>query len=121
MRTFGFVGNKIVRADEGQAPDARRASVNSSRGRRLDDSIRDIFDRACATNNLEAAADLLTLMEKWHLRRQANYGRERRISGDDLERARKELKAQALRELARLTKLRDEKGAGGRAENAASG
>jgi hypothetical protein len=111
MRTFGFVGNKIVRADEGQAPDARRASVNSSRGRRLDDSIRDIFDRACATNNLE----------KWHLRRQANYGRERRISGDDLERARKELKAQALRELARLTKLRDEKGAGGRAENAASG
>jgi hypothetical protein len=30
-------------------------------------------------------------MEKWHARRAASYGRERRISGAGIERARKEL------------------------------
>jgi hypothetical protein len=57
-------------------------------------------------NNLEAAADLLKLMEKWHARRQANYGRERRINGNGLERARKDLTERARKELERLTILR---------------
>ncbi len=116
MRTFGFVGSKIARTDQVQTADSRLAGVNLSPGRRLDDSIKQIFNRACATNNLEAAADLLTLLEKWHARRQANYGRERRINGDDLERARKELKGQALKELDRLTKLQAAKASARRAE-----
>jgi hypothetical protein len=91
MRTFGFIGNKTTRMHEVQIPGARLARVNQSLKRRLDDDVEEVFNRACATNDLESAADLLTLLEKWHARRQANYGRERRITGAGLERARKEL------------------------------
>jgi hypothetical protein len=65
--------------------------VNQSLKRRLDDDLEEVFNRACATNDLEAAADLLVLLEKWHARRSAAYGRERRINGASLERVRKEL------------------------------
>jgi hypothetical protein len=91
MRTFGFIGSKTTRMLEVQIPGARLARVNQSLKRRLDDDVEEVFNRACATNDLESAADLLTLLEKWHARRQANYGRERRITGVGLQRARKEL------------------------------
>jgi hypothetical protein len=91
MRTFGFINAKNTRLHEVQIPGARLARVNQSLKRRLDDDVEEVFNRACATNDLESAADLLALLEKWHLRRQANYGRERRITGVGLERARKEL------------------------------
>jgi len=91
MRTFGFIGNKTTRMHEVQIPGARLARVNQSLKRRLDDDVEEVFSRACATNDLEAAADLLALLEKWHERRQANYGRERRVAGVGLQRARKEL------------------------------
>ena len=90
MRTFGFLGNR-TKAQEFQIPGARLARVNQSLKRRLDDDVEEVFNRACATNDLEAAADLLLLLEKWHARRSANYGRERRISGTNLTRARNEL------------------------------
>ena len=91
MRTFGFINTKNTRLHEVQIPGARLARVNQSLKRRLDDDVEEVFNRACATNDLEAATDLLALLEKWHLRRQANYGRERRIAGVGLQRARKEL------------------------------
>jgi len=91
MRTFGFIGSKTTRMHEVQIPGARLARVNQSLKRRLDDDVEEVFNRACATNDLEAASDLLALLEKWHARRQANYGRERRITGVGLQRARKEL------------------------------
>jgi hypothetical protein len=90
MRTFGFIGNK-AHPHEVRIPGARLARMNQSLKRRLDDDVEEVFSRACATNDLEAAADLLMLLEKWHARRSANYGRERRISGANLLRARKEL------------------------------
>jgi hypothetical protein len=65
--------------------------VNQSLKRRLDDDIEEVFNRACATNDLEAAGDLLALLEKWYARRSASYGRERRISGANLARTRREL------------------------------
>jgi hypothetical protein len=91
MRTFGFLVNKSTSLHEVRIPGSRLARVNQSLKRRLDDDVEEVFARACATNDLEAAADLLTVLEKWHARRSASYGRERRISGASLERARKEL------------------------------
>ena len=91
MRTFGFLVNKSSSLHEVRIPGARLARVNQSLKRRLDDDLEEVFNRACATNDLEAAADLLGLLEKWHARRSASYGRERRISGASLERVRKEL------------------------------
>jgi|SRR5580698_8495638 hypothetical protein len=98
MRTFGFLVNRSSSLHEVHIPGSRMARVNQSLKRRLDDDVEEVFNRACATNDLEAATDLLTLLEKWHARRSASYGRERRISGVSLQRARKELE--------RLTMLR---------------
>jgi len=91
MRTFGFLVNRTSSLHEVRIPGSRLARVNQSLKRRLDDDVEEVFNRACATNDLEAASDLLTLLEKWHARRSASYGRERRISGVSLQRARKEL------------------------------
>ena len=91
MRTFGFLVNRASSLHEMRIPSARLARVNQSLKRRLDDDVEEVFNRACATNDLEAAGDLLALLEKWHVRRSASYGRERRISGANLARTRKEL------------------------------
>ena len=91
MRTFRFLLNRSSALHEVRVPGARLARVNQSLKRRLDDDVEEIFNRACATNDLEAAHDLLALLEKWHARRSASYGRERRIGGAALQRARGEL------------------------------
>ena len=91
MRTFGFLVNRTSSLHEVRIPGSRLARVNQSLKRRLDDDVEEVFHRACATNDFDAATDLLALLEKWHLRRSASYGRERRISGASLQRARKEL------------------------------
>src|SRR4249920_267508 len=74
MRTFGFIGAKTRPRNEIEIPGARMARVNQSLKRRLDDDVEEVFSRACATNDLESAADLLLLLEKWHARRSASYG-----------------------------------------------
>jgi hypothetical protein len=96
MRTFGFIGSKSPRLHETPIPGARLARVNQALKRRLDDDVEDVFNRACATNDLESANDLLALLEKWHARRSASYGRERRITDANLQRARKELERMSM-------------------------
>jgi hypothetical protein len=91
MRTFGFILNRSSALHEVRIPGARLARVNQALKRRLDDDVEEVFHRACASNDLEAAHDLLALLEKWHARRAASYGRERRIGGAALQRARKDL------------------------------
>jgi len=91
MRPFGSLIDKAVKLSKPAIPDRRLARVNPPVMSRLDEGITELFDHACITGELEAAADLLTVLEKWHARRSASYGRERRISGAGLERARKEL------------------------------
>jgi hypothetical protein len=91
MKTFGLLVRKTSGPHEVRIPGARLARVNQSLRRRLDDEIEAVFNRACATNDLEAAADLLTLMEKWHARRPAGHGHERRTGGEHLRRVRKQL------------------------------
>jgi hypothetical protein len=91
MRTFGFMLKKSSGFSEPRIPSARLARVNQSLKRRLDDDVEEVFNRACTANDLEAAADLLAVLEKWHARRSASYGRERRISGAAVLRTRREL------------------------------
>ena len=91
MRTFRFLGGKATTLREVPIPGSRLARVNQSLKRRLDDEVEEVFHRACAANDFESAADLLVLLEKWHARRATLFGRERRISSANLQRARKEL------------------------------
>jgi hypothetical protein len=81
MRSYGFL--------IGQSAGLRAVAVPSDNSRslhrrRLDDSLVDTFQRAVASNKLDAAADLLAILEKWHDRRKFKYGRERRIGDADL-------------------------------------
>ncbi len=91
MRPFALLVKKSTTLHEVGIPGARLARLHQALKRRLDDDVEEVFNRACATNDLEAAADLLALLEKWHQRRTTSYGRERRISGAHVERARKDL------------------------------
>jgi hypothetical protein len=57
---------------------------NLAQRRRLDSYLVVIFHRACASKNLDAAADLLTVLENGMRKRGARYGRERRISDAEI-------------------------------------
>jgi hypothetical protein len=103
MRTFGFIVNRSSTLHEVRIPNERLARVNQSLKRRLDDDLEEVFNRALATNDLDAATDLLALMEKWHARRSASYGRERRINSAAIDRAKKDLE--------RMIQLRNNKAA----------
>ena len=96
MRAFGFRVNG-PNLHQPPTPGSRTAAMSAQR-RRLDDAMVAVFERACSSNDLDAAADVLALLEKWHERRAAKYGRERRIDDRALEIARAEL--------VRLTALR---------------
>ena len=79
MRMFGYRTTAATNLRAPQIPDMRQALSKPSQRRRLDDAMVAIFERACAGNNLDAAAEILTVLETWHERRAAKYGRERRI------------------------------------------
>ena len=79
MRAFGFRSNVTTNLRAPPIPDARFALPRSTYHRRLDDAMVAIFERACTGNNLDAAAEVLTVLETWHERRSARYGSERRI------------------------------------------
>jgi hypothetical protein len=91
VKGFGFLLGPGSTFRAPQIPDNRLNRVNQSLKRRLDDDIEEVFNRAVAGKDAESAGDLLELMEKWHARRQQRYGRERRISGANVQRARLEL------------------------------
>jgi hypothetical protein len=92
MRTFGFRANAATNLRAPPRPDFRLALSRPSYRRRLDDAMVAIFEQACAGNNLDAAAEVLTVLETWHERRSASYGSERRIDDRHLVAMRSELK-----------------------------
>jgi hypothetical protein len=81
MRPLGFSLSSITRLHEAPIPGSRSGRTNWPHRRRLDDALEAVFQRACATNNMDAAADVLAVLEKWHDRRTVKYGSERRIDG----------------------------------------
>jgi hypothetical protein len=101
-RPLAFLVNRSSGLSEARVPDSRPVPVHHIARRRLIDDIEEVLKRACAGNELDSAADLLTLLEKWHLRRPARPGRDRRLHGADLQRIR--------RELDRLLTLRNARG-----------
>jgi len=46
-------------------------------GRRLDDSLEDVFRQACAASNIEAAEDVLAVLTKWNEKRKRKAGKVR--------------------------------------------
>ena len=84
MRPFATLVGRAARLHAAAIPGARPVDYSRRPRRRLDDSLVDIFQRATASNNLDAAADILTVLERWHDRRKSKYGRERRIGDVEL-------------------------------------
>lgn len=98
MRTYGFRVTAGSDVRDAAPPGGWTNASDQSYRRRLDDAMVAVFDRACAGNNLDAAADVLEVLITWHRRRSSKYGRERRINDDHLK--------LMLKELKRLTTLR---------------
>jgi hypothetical protein len=69
MRAFGILLDNTVRLRGPTIPDGRQARANPPAVRLLDEAMREAFNQACMIGELEAAADLLALMEKWSARR----------------------------------------------------
>jgi hypothetical protein len=69
-----------------------RDRINRVLRRRLSDRVSDVFDEACISGDLATAEELLAVLEAMHTRRQALVG-ERRLSADDMVRAREQLAA----------------------------
>jgi hypothetical protein len=90
VRTFGISIRRNVGLHAPSLPD-RGGKIKSPSHRRLHDSLEEVFFRACATRDLDSAADLLMVLEKWHERRATRYGRERRISDGGIKMMRAEL------------------------------
>jgi hypothetical protein len=98
MRPLRLLIGKDVTLSSPPTPVGRGGYAGRRPHRRLDDQIADIFTRATASNRLDDAADLLAILEKWHDKRKAHYGRDRRIDGAELKAMRTDLN--------RLTALR---------------
>ena len=79
MRTHGFLLNRSCSFRAPGAPGDESALDMRSCRRRLDDGLQAVFNRACGSNDLDAAADVLGVLEKWQKRRVAKYGGEKRI------------------------------------------
>jgi hypothetical protein len=69
MAHFGSLIDKTFKAREPQVPSARLERVNPPVTNRLDEWGAELFDYACSAGELESAAELLALLEKWHARR----------------------------------------------------
>jgi hypothetical protein len=69
MRPFGILVDQAMKLREPSIPSDRQARVNPPPLRLLDDAVTEAFNQACIAGDLEAAADLLALVEKWHSRR----------------------------------------------------
>jgi hypothetical protein len=99
MRQANFLLINNTRYYEPPVPDALRTQTTQGIRRHMNDGLASIFFDACTANKPEKAADLLTLLEKWHARHPAKDGCEDR-SGRE--------KVQAMRaELERLTASRE--------------
>jgi hypothetical protein len=91
MRPFGTLVEKAVKFRAPSIPSARLDRVRPRTGYRLDEGINELFDYACITSDLDAAGDLVALMEQWHARRSYKDFEQRRLVVIQLKRMRGEL------------------------------
>jgi hypothetical protein len=91
MRPFGSLIERTAKFREPEIPGARLQRAHPPVVPRLDEGIKELFDYACITNDLEAAADLVALMEQWHTRRSYDNEEQRRLGAIQLKRMHGEL------------------------------
>jgi hypothetical protein len=91
MRSFGFKLRHNTSLSAVKRPGHWHAQAPINLNRRLDDALVVVFDRACETGNLDAAKDILAVLEKWAARRASKYGTERRMANNGIEAMRAEL------------------------------
>ena len=99
--------SRLVGLSEPAVPRDRLERINQILRRRLDDSVEDVFDRACLHGDLDPAAELLDVLKAMHARRQVRAGPERRTSDQAIRRASEEL---ARRKLAKPPASRRDRG-----------
>lgn len=91
MRPFGSLIDKAIQLSKPPIPDPRLARVNPPVMSRLDEGLTELFDHACITGELEVAADLLALLERWRAHRTYADEQRRQMAGVHLKRMRGEL------------------------------
>jgi len=91
MRPFGALIKKAVKFREPSIPGARLDRVLPRTEHRLEEGINELFEYACITADLEAAGDLVALVETWHARRAYKDYEQRRHVVIQLKRMRGEL------------------------------
>ncbi len=79
MRPFGTLIDKTIKFREPSIPGGRLERVQPPVVSRMDEGIAELFDYACITNDLDAAADLVMLAESWHGRRFYDDDEQRRM------------------------------------------
>jgi len=91
MRSFGSIIQKTTQFREPPIPGARLARAHPPAVYRLDEAVRELFHQACMTGDLHAAADLLTVVAKWHVRRTYDSEDDKRAGDIHLKRMHGEL------------------------------
>jgi hypothetical protein len=91
MRPFGTLIEKAIKFREPSIPGARMDRVVPRTENRLDEGINELFEYACITNDLDAAGDLVALIEMWDARRTYKDYEQRRVVSIQLKRMRGEL------------------------------
>lgn len=91
MRPFGTLIQKTLQFREPPIPGTRLDRVTPRAAFPMDEGIKELFDYACITKDLDAAADLVALLERWHARRRYADHEQRRFVVIQLKRMRGEL------------------------------
>ena len=91
MRKLSTLIDRMAGLAQPRLPAGRLERINQALRRRLDDAVEDVFNQACLKGDLDTAGQLLAVLERMHSRRQAEFGRERRINDDAIVRGREEL------------------------------
>ena len=104
MRPFAALIDKSAKFREPTIPGSRLERVQPPpMTNRLDEGVRELFDHACILADLEAAADLVALAEKWHERRSHDDEQQRRAGGVNLKRMHGELERRHIMRGTRFT------------------
>jgi hypothetical protein len=96
MRRLGFLLYRTARLHRPEIPESRLDRVNHPVILCMDDDIIEVFNYTCLTNDLEVAADLVALMEKWHARRPYHDEHEREIGTSHVKWMRDKLEHQKI-------------------------
>lgn len=102
MRPFGSLIDRTIQLSQPPIPDPRLERVNPPVMIALDEGITELFDRACVSGELDAAADLLALLERWQARRAYANDQQRRLAGVHLRRMHGELERRHIMRGTRL-------------------